>query len=187
MPTLVKEDGTRPANANSYASVTDCDTYVENRAYGRTEWTAKSADDKARCLITATLLIDSLFEFSGYLTSITQVLKWPRNFAHNPDASQSRIRNALAGTDGAYFEGNEIPAILVRATCEQALMLALSDRTAPASNEGISSVEIFQAIKVQFERGTENTPPIPALVQQMLAGIGIYRSSLGGAVRLQRA
>ena len=185
-PTLVKQDGSNPVGANSYADVADADAYMNGRPYGGTEWAAKSAGDKARCLITATLMIDAMFAFSGYRTEPLQPLQWPRIYANNPDAPIYATRNALAGYSDNFFASNEIPIDLVRATCEQAIQLALSDLTSGAANAGLSEVEIFQAVRVKFSAFGENSPPIPSLVQQMLSRLGSYQSGGSGQVKLVR-
>ncbi len=188
MPTLIKEDGTRPANANAYASVADADAYVDSRPYGATEWAAQTADGKARCLITATVMIDSFFQFTGRKAGTPQALQWPRAYAVNPDASGYNPDSPFTGlgTSEGYFATNEIPTDLLRATCEQALQLALGDRTAPAAGEGLRAVEIFQAIKVEFDKSAEQSPQIPSMVQAMLSRIGSYQSTKSGAVKLRR-
>lgn len=57
MPTLVATKGA--SNANSYATVAEADTYLDN-IYGADEWATLEDDDKARLLITATKMIDRL-------------------------------------------------------------------------------------------------------------------------------
>lgn len=183
---LVKEDGTGKADANAYATVAEADAYALNRPYA-TAWADKTADDKARFLIMATTMIDTLFQFSGYKSSSAQALQWPRTQAPNPDVQGAGAwRNPLAGGGGSYFSINQIPAAILRATCEQAFQLSLADRTGDAANAGLRSLEIVEAIKIVFDSATEQSPAIPNLVQQMLARIGVYQNSRGGSVKLQR-
>ena len=66
--TLIKEDGTGKADANSYADVTDGDAYHDGHLYA-TAWTGATADSKAAALVMATRLIDSQFQFNGGRTS----------------------------------------------------------------------------------------------------------------------
>ena len=64
------------AAANSYLSVADAGTLLNNRL-GIDAWTAASTDDKGRALIMATMEIDSL-PLSGFKMSSTQALMFPR-------------------------------------------------------------------------------------------------------------
>lgn len=69
MPTLTK-------NENSYLTLLEADALLDNTFYFAT-WTAKSDDDKARSLITATRFIDSL-PLKGGRVSASQDLAFPR-------------------------------------------------------------------------------------------------------------
>jgi len=79
--TLVVEDGTGLANANTYASAGDADDYAD--AKGWTEWAALTAPQKEAALIEATVYLDSSFEFIGDLYISTQALNWPRVDAYD--------------------------------------------------------------------------------------------------------
>lgn len=186
MPTLKKETGAGLADSNAYADVADADAYADARPYSAA-WIAKSDDDKKRCLIMATLMIDSLFRFSGYKASSAQALQWPRTNAPDPDSLYGAYRNALLGTSSGYFPINEVPKAIVQATCEQSIYLAglSSVPTAPA-NAGIKEIEIAEAVRVVFDSATENEPPINIFIQSMLSKIANYQNSRGGAVKLMR-
>ena len=69
MPTLTK-------NENSYLTVAEADTLIDNTFYSSV-WATKSGDDKARSLITATRFIDAL-PLKGGRVSSTQDLAFPR-------------------------------------------------------------------------------------------------------------
>ena len=75
--TLIKEDGTGKADANSYASVADGDAYHDGHLYA-TAWTGATADQKAVALVMASRLIDSEYQFNGTRTQSWQALQWPR-------------------------------------------------------------------------------------------------------------
>lgn len=76
--TLVVEDGTEVASANSYISRTDTDTYFLKLA--NTTWSALSAGAKEAALIKATAYIEQMYRLRwlGYRYTSTQVLSWPR-------------------------------------------------------------------------------------------------------------
>lgn len=187
MPTLVKEDGTGLANANSYADAADAATYMDSRPHAGTNWSGASDAEKAQFLIMATLMIDSLFIFGGYKSHLIQALQWPRINCPDPNSPANGYRDPLAGYSSGYFQSNVIPPVLVQAMCEQAFQLSVGDLTGPAASTGLSAVEIFEAVKLQFDKGSELSPPIPSLVQAMLSKIGQYQSSRGGVARLCRA
>lgn len=86
MPSLVK-------NENSYLTVAEATTLLDNTFYS-TAWAAKSDDDKARSLITATRFLDSL-PLKGGRVSTTQLLAFPRVI---DDVIQSAVpANVLLG------------------------------------------------------------------------------------------
>ena len=61
--TLVVEDGTGLADANSYIASADADTYWANRA--NAAWAALDDDAKAAALIQATQYLDARYSFKG--------------------------------------------------------------------------------------------------------------------------
>lgn len=84
MPTLVATKGA--SNANSYATVEEADTYLDN-IYGADEWATLEDDDKARLLITATKMIDRLSIDTTYGPhSSTQALNFPLADADGAEA-----------------------------------------------------------------------------------------------------
>ena len=62
--TLVKEDGSGKATANTYAAVSDATAYHEGHLYA-TAWTNASAGDKEKALAFATRVIDAEYQFRG--------------------------------------------------------------------------------------------------------------------------
>ena len=67
----------KDANANSYVTLTEANTYFETVPDSST-WTDKTDDQKNRALISATRWIDS-FVFYGDRCDDGQALKFPRN------------------------------------------------------------------------------------------------------------
>lgn len=74
--TLIPEDGSGIADANTYAAQADADAYFANRA--NATWAAASADAKAAALIQATQYLDARYTFKGVRLTDTQALEWPR-------------------------------------------------------------------------------------------------------------
>src|SRR3974390_52965 len=89
--TLIKEDGTGKADANSYADVADGDAYFEGHLYA-SAWTAATSDTKAAALVMATRLVASQSQFNGFRVRETQALQWPRERCPDPD------RNLITST-----------------------------------------------------------------------------------------
>lgn len=106
--TLVVEDGTGLASANSYISLADANTYFEARRNPAT-WT--EADDAAReqALRVGTDYLDAKYGdmWVGIRNTKTQALDWPRALAYD--------------LDGYPIETDEVPKRLKHATAEMAL------------------------------------------------------------------
>ncbi len=128
---LIVEDGTAPAGANSYVTVEDADEY--HSARGNASWTQTSTSPdqgKAAALVRATTAIDAKYRgrWPGYRTNgRNQELEWPRTAAYDSEA------NPIGGT--------EIPEEVKDATCEAALReLATAGSMMPDLGRTISRV-----------------------------------------------
>jgi hypothetical protein len=112
--TVVKEDGTGLANANSYADEADALAYLEST--GRKDaWTAFSGNDRRAALIVATQYMDDTYvnRYLGIVsvaTQDTQALLWPRD--------------ELTLPSGADLASNLIPPEVAQACAEDALVAA---------------------------------------------------------------
>lgn len=168
--TLIKEDGTGLANANSYAAVADGDTYHEGHLYA-TAWTAASADQKAAALVMATRLIDAEYQFNGVRALAGQALQWPREDCLSPD-------------DADVLPDDAVPNAVALATCELARELLIADRTASPVGEGLSYQNVGGDQTGYDKRDTR--PVISQVAQAMLAKYGSLLKSKSGAVRLVR-
>ena len=174
--TLLKEDGTGRIDANSYASVTDGDTYHAGHLYA-TAWTGATADSKAAALVMAARVIDAEFQFNGGKASAAQALQWPRSDCRDPDAG------AISGGDGVVAS-NLVPKSVVDAACELARELLVQDRTAAPPGEGLLSDWTSTAGKKYSK--TDARPILPRLVQSLLVKYGGPMCRGGGVVRLVR-
>jgi hypothetical protein len=194
--TLIKEDGSGKADANSYADVADGDSYYDGHLYA-SAWTGASADKKATALVMATRLIDSQFQFNGSRTSATQALQWPRAECPDPDKGLVTL-SALLPILSNFVDYDTVPAAVVQAACEMARELLIADRTAAPPGEGISTTQTSQASHDGTGAGTsgmtsvsyskvDTRPIISHVARAMLGKFGALISSGGGAVRLVRA
>ena len=169
--TLIKEDGTGKADANSYADVADGNAYYDGHLYA-TAWTSATTEKKTAAVVMATRLIDAEYQFSGVRAVATQSLQWPRRQCRIPDEEEALPANA-------------VPKALREATCELARELIITDRTAAPPGEGLS----FQNVgSTQTGYNKADTRPIiPTVVQALLAKFGVLIKSKSGSVKLVRA
>src|SRR3954470_21426298 len=135
--TLIKEDGTAKVDANSYANVTDGDTYHEGHLYA-SAWTAASTSNKEKALVMATRLIDSLCHFYGFRFTTTQSLQWPREQCPDPDKASTPY-TPLSVVLNNFVDPTIVPPAVLQATCEMARELLNLDRTTAPPGEGLSS------------------------------------------------
>ena len=167
MASLVVEDGTGKATANTYISQADADTYFEKHLYG-TDFSGASTANKDIALMMATRLIDNYFKFEGRKVNDSQALEFPRLDIFD------RSRFLIPSTT--------IPQALKDATAELSKWLIASDRTADASGKG------FKNLKVGSLSMTPDTADkitvLPDVVRKLLAPFGVPIS--GGMVDVTR-
>lgn len=150
--TLIVEDGTGLANANSYISLADADTYFANKGTAGAQWAAPD-ELKNEYLVLAATALDDVFgrKYISYLRSgdnVTQALLWPRENVWN-----RHNRRIPAGT---------IPQELKDAQCELALMQQLGVNLYPEGrksnnllSESVSIGEISQSFTYQKQAGEQ--------------------------------
>jgi hypothetical protein len=192
--TLVKEDGTGKANANTYADVTEADAYFEGHLYSAV-WTEASTATKGSALVMATRLVDTQFQFNGFKAHDTQALQWPRERCPDPD------RNMIAASSASPILTNYVPTTVVpkgiaAAVCEMARELLIADRTASPPGEGISSQQTSTSShdasggtssQTSISYSKEDPRPVLSRVAQaMLAKYGALIQASSGGVRLVR-
>jgi len=168
--TLIKEDGTGKADANSYADVTDGDGYHEGHLYA-TAWTAATTANKEKALVMATRLLDAEYQFGGNKTNELQALQWPREACRDPDGADS-------------LDSDAVPPAVVNATCELARELLVKDRTAAPAGEGLKYSNVGSA-QTGYDK-TDTPPVISRVAQAMLARLGALMSARSGSVKLVR-
>lgn len=181
---LVKEDGSGKSDTNTYALVADGDAYHEGHLYG-SAWTAAATGTKEKALVMATRVIDALFRFNGFKRMSTQALQWPRSECRDPDA-QNGIVPGLLLIRGPFLDETKVPALVVQATCELARELIEADRTDNPMGEGLRSLRIEGALRLDFD-AKDKQPPVTRLVQTMLEKFGEYLGHGSGMARLVRA
>jgi hypothetical protein len=110
------------ALATSYADIAAADAYFAAGAhlFGAT-WLAASEASKCAALKQATRHLDDWFLWAGTPTTTTQALQWPRG------GLSDRVGNAQ--------DQNALPVDVVRATCEVAQAMLVSDVRADSDLE----------------------------------------------------
>ncbi len=101
---LVVEDGTGLANADSYLSVADATSY--HASFGNDAWAAATSDAQEQALRRATQYVDANYSFRGSPLTTTQALAWPRNLGLAwpiRGLSNATAELALRALDGALF------------------------------------------------------------------------------------
>lgn len=144
------------ANANSYATVAEADTYHEGHLYA-TSWINATDDTKAAALVMATRLLDYHMAWDGWKTNLeTQKLAWPRQ--------------GLVTPEGENVDDDSIPVFLKEATSEFARWLIDSDRTSEGGYEGIKYLQV-DVIKL-VPGGPFTRKLIPPVVMEMIVDYG---------------
>ena len=137
--TLIVEDGTGMANAESYVGLVDGETYWA--AHGSpAAWTALTDPQKESALRYATRWIENApYIWHGVIKTYTQSLRWPRLDVYDAD-----------GRDVA-----ELPSILKDAVCELALEHVANPINTP-DETAISTVSAG-SVSVTYAQGAEKT------------------------------
>jgi hypothetical protein len=192
--TLVQEDGSGVAGANTYALPEDGDAYFEGHLYAG-QWKAATEDTKGAALVMATRLVDSQFQFNGYRANESQGLQWPRERCLDPDRNLVTA-SALSPVLTNFVPSDTVPTAVMWAVCEMARELLIADRTAAPPGEGLSSTQSSTSAhdasggtstQTSISYSKEDTRPVMSRVAQaMLAKYGALIGS-SGSVRLVRA
>ena len=161
----------KDANANSYVTLTEANTYFETVPDSST-WTNKTDDQKNRALISATRWIDS-FVYYGDRCDDGQALKFPRNNYQ---------------VDGVELACNTIPVNIKYAQYELARALA-NDSEAMTGNVGtdgnIEEVKLGD-IQVKYNIQSQGTGSVNNVLDKypwLQSYLGAYM--LGGAGSFQ--
>lgn len=164
MPTLVSTPG--HADANSYSSVEDADTYFDERVQASV-WTGESEEDvKERALIMATRRLD-VFTYRGIKNSSDQALKWPRDGVYDED--------------GEPYPTNEVPEFLKQATYELALDILNrnADSEDPLADDGLDRFNRAKVGPMEVEiNHSASATPVPDYVLDLIRHVRSARSGM---------
>lgn len=163
------------ASANSYATLAEADTFHSMRLHADA-WTDADDSEQTVALQMATRLLDQWFEWTGFTSTNTQALLWPRS--------------GVVGVNGYLEDNTAIPDRVRDATAELAMHLLLdpdTDRTleSDAETQGLQSITAGP-VSLVFKNAL-SLKVIPQAVAAFLVGYGVARSAGGGSVRMYRA
>lgn len=142
---------------NSYVTVAEADAYFGDRL-NAAAWTAASAGDKEKALVTATTLVDQN-TFAGEALLDTQLLAFPRV--------------------GSYFEPlrgkpslmNPVPQRLIKAVFEQAIHL-LENTDTLSSSSTIDEVTVGPISIKGIKNASKMTSSVRNVLQPLLVAGG---------------
>lgn len=191
--TLVPEDGTGLANANSYASLQEAKDYLEANLYSDS-WNAATDDNKTKALVMSARAIDANFVFEGGRSSTTQSMAWPRAYVENTDIyepgyypatiTEGLVSLGATGYLGTYWPSNVVPFPIKAAQIELARLLIANDRSKEDPAKGISSLSITGALAITFNAG-DRKEILDDNIKALLAPFGRSRKS-GGMKQIVR-
>lgn len=164
--TLIVEDGTGLANAESYASVTDANTRLGNLGY--TNWTTLTTTEREQALRRATEYMEQAYRgrWKGTKLLRAQALSWPRYGAE---------------ADGWDINSTTVPADVVNACIDLAFKAAAGDLNADLSRAVIR--EKVGPLETEYAAyGTEATR-----YRAIDMALSPYLAGGGATVRLVRA
>lgn len=148
--TLIVEDGSRPAGANTYASAADANTYHADRGFAT--WAGASVDEKSTALIKATDYLNGL-AWTGRKVAM-RPMAWPR---------------IDVTIDGYPVGSTDIPDEVVSACCYMAGEFITGADPLAAQDRALSSMKVG-SIEMAWEQGSNAAPQYPAL-KSILRGL----------------
>jgi len=163
------------ASANSFITLAEAETYMEGRG-NKTLWTAAADSDKNIALVEAMRELDVLV-YSGYRTTDTQALSWPRQWAVDPD-------NPVQ----AWFDTDEIPTRLKNAQAELAFQFIKADTTDVAALDSKAGVKRKKVDVLETEwfspsttaKGLGRYPRVMNYIRPLLATSNLVTEVLRG-------
>lgn len=166
MATLVLEDGSGVAGANTYALTATIDAYHSN--LGNSDWTGTD-DEKSTANLRAMRHLESL-DYNGTKDEQTNPLEWPRSGAYD--------RN------GFLIDNDVIPQGVINALCEAALIEltspgALRPSTSTAGQVKRQKVDV---IETEYFEAYSQTVSYDTITNELVGLVG----GSGSTVKLTR-
>lgn len=171
---LIVEEGTGKADAESYISVADATTYHANR--GNAAWAALASDTvREQLLRKATEYMQQTYRlrWKGVRTSTTQALDWPRSGVEIDDVPLGRI--------AYYYSTSSVPVEVQRACAELALKASTADLLADLS-QGVKSKKVGP-IEVTYDENSNRSKQYVAIDRMLVP----YLATSGAMMKVSRA
>ena len=149
--------------SNSYVTTDEATAYFADRLHADA-WTNASADNQAKALVTAAVLLDRHIVWQGAKASPAQGMEWPR-----------------LGIPGIASDAT--PKAVKVAQMELALVLLAQDTTALPETAGMKSIQA-DTIKIEVDPG-DRVKVIPDQVFALVASYG-FRSGGLRSISLRR-
>lgn len=161
MPSSIVVATARSANANSYVSLAEAETYFGDRRNAG-PWDALSDDaDKTIVLLQATKWLEQ-WSYKGFRYDYDQKLSWPRHHVYDRDEF--------------WIDSERVPQFVKDAQCECALVLIEEDQFADTGLERFRTAQVGELqVDVRQER---KAGALPRVVERIL---GPYLIGGGGS------
>ena len=167
---LIVENGSGLASAESYVSVSDASAFHTSR--GNAAWAALASDTiREQLLRKATDYMLQVYSgrWNGYRSSSTQALDWPRIGVERRDVGAN-----------AFYPSDVVPALVANACADLALRAAtaalIPDETQAVKRKRVGSVEIEYQ---DYSRATKTYRAVDNLLAPFMGA--------GGGLRVLRA
>lgn len=166
------------ASSNSYVTLAEFTTYVEEVPSPSSTVTGASDDTKTRALIFATRVLDRL-RYLGLKSGGTQALQWPRYGVPDPDWPwQGTTTSAIAGA----VDSTIIPTRVKRAQMRLAYLTLTGDFGVTES--GLDGFEQVKVGPIEVKpRVINRSDELPDDVKREIRG---FLDEMDGTVRLLR-
>jgi len=141
----------KSSTANSYCTLAEADQYQDDRPAVSTTWADASENNKIRALLWATQLMESLFDWTGYASTTTQALGWPRM--------------GLLERIDVDLDSDTVPQEVKDAQAEYARQLLVTNRAQDNDIES-QSIKSIKAgsVALEFEEGAAYNKVVPDAV-----------------------
>jgi hypothetical protein len=156
--TLIVEDGTLVANANTYISLEEATAYLEIDPRLGPIWAAMVDDEKRnQMLVFATRWLDENYQWFGAQVTKTQALRWPR----------------CGMNDGEFcVPSTIIPPALKHAVAQTAVWLFVTDPDEAADSVGIKRFR-NDTIEIEWQDNFSGQTGVPKWMSRLLRVFGI--------------
>ena len=171
---LIVEDGTGLAGAESYVSVADADTYHDKR--GNTAWVTLTTAQKERLLRIATDYMVAVYRlrWDGYRYTTTQSLDWPRIYVP--------VRDILSVNAYPEYVDFDVVPQQVKDACAELAYKANSETLLADLEQGVTKEKVGP-IEVEYDK---YSPQFKRYVQ-IDSLLNIYFASSANQVKLMRS